>query len=80
MYTPLEGPDGFLLERNGNLTMWKSKPSRFPYSLVESLLPLSMMNVRLRFVNSHLGWIYLFEIIQELLVIKNNQIIIVSIA
>ena len=25
IYTPLEGPDGMLLERNGKLTMWKSK-------------------------------------------------------
>ena len=35
-----------LLERNGKLTMWKSKSSRLSYSLVESLPPLSMMNVR----------------------------------
>ena len=32
------------------------------------------------FLNSQLGWIYLFEIIQKLLVIENNQIIYVSIA
>ena len=37
MYTPKEGPDGMLLERNGKLTMWKSKSSRLSYSLVESL-------------------------------------------
>ena len=36
IYTPSEGPDGMLLERNGKLTMWKSKSSRLPYSLVES--------------------------------------------
>ena len=30
-----------LLERNGKLTMWKSKSSRLSYSLVESLPPLS---------------------------------------
>ena len=41
MYTPKEGPDGMLLERNGKLTMWKSKSSRLSYSLVEILLPLS---------------------------------------
>ena len=35
-----------LLERYGKLTMWKSKSSRLSYSLVESLPPLSMMNVR----------------------------------
>ena len=35
-----------LLVRNGKLTMWKSKSSRLSYSLVESLPPLSMMNVR----------------------------------
>ena len=28
MYTPYEGPDGMLLERNGKLTMWKSKSLR----------------------------------------------------
>ena len=38
MYTP---PDGLLLERNGNLTMWKSKSLRLSYSLVESVAPLS---------------------------------------
>ena len=37
IYTPSEGPDGMLLERNGKLTMWKSKSSHLPYSLVESL-------------------------------------------
>ena len=46
MYTPSEGPDGMLLERNGKFTMWKSKSSRLSYSLVESLPPLSMMNVK----------------------------------
>ena len=35
-----------LLERYGKLTIWKSKSSRLSYSLVESLPPLSMMNVR----------------------------------
>ena len=39
MYTPYEGLDGILLERNGKLTMWKSKSSRLSYSLVESLPP-----------------------------------------
>ena len=34
-----------LLEKNGKLTMWKSKSSRLSYSLVESLPPLSMMKV-----------------------------------
>ena len=34
-----------LLERYGKLTVWKSKSSRLSYSLVESLPPLSMMNV-----------------------------------
>ena len=29
-----------LLERNGKLTMWKSKSSRLSYSQVESLSPL----------------------------------------
>ena len=48
MYTPYEGPAGMLLERNEKLTMWKSKSSRLSYSLVESLPPLSMMNVRSR--------------------------------
>ena len=37
-----------LLERNGKLTMCKSKSSRSSYSLVESLPPLSMMNGRSR--------------------------------
>ena len=46
MYTPHEGPDGMLLERNGKLNTWKSKSSRLSYSLVESLPPLSMINVR----------------------------------
>ena len=44
-----------LLERNGKFTMWKSKSSRLSYSLVESLPPLSMMNVRskwLKLLNS----------------------------
>ena len=36
MYTPYEGLDGMLLERNGKLTIWKS---RLSYSLVESLPP-----------------------------------------
>ena len=27
VYTIYEGPDGMLLERNGKLTMWKSKSS-----------------------------------------------------
>ena len=44
MYTPYEEPDVMLLERNGKLTMEKSKLSRLSYSLVESLPPLSMMN------------------------------------
>ena len=35
----IEGPDGMLLERNGKLTMRKSKSSRLSYSLVESLPP-----------------------------------------
>ena len=48
MYTPYEGPDGTLLERNGKLTMWKSKSSRLSYSLVENLPLLSMVNVRSR--------------------------------
>ena len=48
MYTPLEGPGGMLLERNGKLTMWKSKSLRLSNSLVESLPPLSVMNVRSR--------------------------------
>ena len=39
MYTPYEGLDGMLLERNGKLTIWKSKSSRLSYSLVESLPP-----------------------------------------
>ena len=39
MYTPYEGLDGMLLERNGKLTMWKSKSSRLLYSLVECLPP-----------------------------------------
>ena len=39
MYTAYEGLDGMLLERNGKLTMWKSKSSRLSYSLVESLPP-----------------------------------------
>ena len=39
-----------LLERNGKLTMWKSKSSRLLYSLVESLPPLFMMNVRSRYI------------------------------
>ena len=46
IYTPQEGPDGMLLEKNGKLTMWMSKSSRLSYNLVESLPPLSMMNVR----------------------------------
>ena len=41
MCTPYEGPDGMLLERNGQLTMWKSKSSRLSHNLVESLPPLS---------------------------------------
>ena len=40
MYTPQEEPDDMLLERNGKLTMWKSKSSRLSYCLVESLPPL----------------------------------------
>ena len=39
MYTPYEGLDGMLLERNGKLTMWTSKSSGLSYSLVESLPP-----------------------------------------
>ena len=39
MYTLYEGLDGMLLERNGKLTMWKSKSSRLSYSLVERLPP-----------------------------------------
>ena len=39
MYTPYEGLDGMLLERNGQLTIWKSKSSCLSYSLVESLPP-----------------------------------------
>ena len=35
-----------LLERYAKLTMPKSKSSYLSYSLVESLPPLSMMNVR----------------------------------
>ena len=42
-----------LLERNGKFTMWKSKSSRLSYSLVESLPPLSMMNVRSRLFNNN---------------------------
>ena len=42
IYTPSEGPDGMLLERNGKLTIWKSKSSRVPYSMVESLPQLSI--------------------------------------
>ena len=34
-----------LLERYGKLTMWKSKSSRLSYSLVESLPPLSMIDL-----------------------------------
>ena len=37
-------------------------------------------NIYLRFLNSQLGWIDLFEIIQKLPVIENNQIICVSVA
>ena len=48
MYAPYKGPDGMLLERNEKLTMLKSKSSRLSYSLVESLSPLSIMNVRSR--------------------------------
>ena len=54
MYTPLEGPDGMLLEINGKLTMWISKSSRLAYSLVKSLPPLSMMNMRSRRLRSGL--------------------------
>ena len=74
-----------LLERNGKLTMWKSKSSRLPYSLVESFAStvydeceIKVVCQVIRFVsffNSHLGWIYLIEIIQKLFVIENNQII-----
>ena len=45
MCTPKESPDGMLLERNGKLTMWKSKLSRLSYSLFESLPPLSIIDV-----------------------------------
>ena len=39
IYTPYKGLDGMSLERNGKLTVWKSKSSRLSYSLVESLPP-----------------------------------------
>ena len=45
---PDEGPDGMLLERNGKLTMWKSKSSCLQYSLFKSLPLWSMMNTRSR--------------------------------
>ena len=48
MYMPYEVPDGMLLERNGKLTVWKSKSSRLSYGMIESLPPQSMMNVRSR--------------------------------
>ena len=44
-----------LLEGNGKLTMWKSKSSRLSNSLVESLPPLFMMNVRSRYIK--MNWI-----------------------
>ena len=43
MYTPQEGPDCMLLERNEKLTMWKSKSSLLSKNLVESLPPLFLM-------------------------------------
>ena len=39
MHPPYKGLDGMLLERNGKLTVWKSKSSCLSYSLVESLPP-----------------------------------------
>ena len=48
MYTTKEGPDGMLLERNGNFDNLEVKMIRFVMTLVEILPPLSIMNVRLR--------------------------------
>ena len=39
MYTPYEGLDGMLLERDGKLTMWTSKSSSLSSNMVESLPP-----------------------------------------
>ena len=48
MYTPYEGPDGMLLERNGKLTILKSKSSCLSYRMVQILPVPSIMNVRSR--------------------------------
>ena len=64
MYTPLEGPDAMLLERNGN----GQCGSQNHHVCHKAWFQQSV------------GMIYLFEIIQKLHVIKKNQIISVSIA
>ena len=68
-----------LLERIGKLTVWKPKSVKNVYDeceikvVCQVILPVS-------FLNSQLGWMYLFEIIQNNVVIENNQIINISMA
>ena len=46
-----------LLERNGKLTMWKSKSSRLSYSLVESLPPKVIFTKLMSFMGNYLKYL-----------------------